>query len=63
MFAIFLQEVVAKVAHLTAKAFVLTGIDSGEYRGKRRVIAEQASFRGHHKLFSTTVFNEIHRKR
>ena len=25
MFAIFLQEVVAKVAHLTVKAFVLSG--------------------------------------
>ena len=46
-----------EVAYLTSEAFVLAGIVSSEYRGKRQVVAKQASFRRHHELFGTTVFN------
>ena len=46
-----------EVTYLTTEAFVLTRIVSSEYRGKRRVVAEQTGFRGHHELFGTTVYN------
>ena len=40
MFAIFLQEVVAKVAHMSVEAFVLSGVVGSKDGGERRVIAE-----------------------
>ena len=40
MFAIFLQEVVDKVAHLTVEVFLLSGIVSSNYCRKRQVVAE-----------------------
>ena len=46
-----------EVAYSTSEAFVLAGIVSSEYRGKRLVVAKQAGFRGHHELFGTTVFD------
>ena len=46
-----------EVAYLASEAFVLEGIVSSKYRGKRRVVAKQAGFRGHHELFGTTVVN------
>ena len=57
MFAFFLLVFMIEVAYLTAEAFMLSGIVSSKYRRERQVVAEQASFRGHHELFCTSVFD------
>ena len=46
-----------EVAYLTSEAFVLAGIVNSEDRGKRRVVAKQAGFRGHRELLGSTIFN------
>ena len=61
MFAFLLPEITIEVAYLTAEAFLLSGIASSKYSLERQVVAETASFRGHHELFCTIVFDEVHR--
>ena len=64
MSAFLLPKVVVKVAHLTAVAFLLSGVVGGKVISLEcQIVDKQASFGGHGKLFGTIVFDEIHNER